>query len=67
MPVPEMMTVKEVAAALRLSDQTVWRYVKEGKLGGRKVGRQYLIAAEDVQALREPKRQPPPESGEAEA
>lgn len=64
---PDMMTVKEVADALRLSNQTVWRYVKEGKLGGRKVGRQYLISAEDVQALREPKRQPPPESGEAEA
>lgn len=63
---PEMMTVKEVAAALRLSDQTVWRYVKDGRLSGRKVGRQYLIPVEDVEALREPKRQPP-ESGEAQA
>ena len=66
MPVPEMMTVKEVAAALRLSDQTIWRYVKEGKLGGRKVGRQYLISVEDVEAMREPIRKPP-ESGEAQA
>ena len=63
---PEMMTVKEVAEALRLSDQTIWRYVKEGKLSGRKVGRRYLIPVEDVEALREPKRQPPP-GGEAQA
>ena len=54
-----MMTVKEVATALRLSDQTVWSYVKKGKLSGRKVGRQYLIPAEEVEALREPERQPP--------
>ena len=56
---PVMMTVKEVATALRLSDQTVWSYVKKGKLSGRKVGRQYLIPAEEVEALREPERQPP--------
>ena len=56
---PDMMTVKEVATALRLSDQTVWSYVKKGKLSGRKVGRQYLIPAEEVEALREPERQPP--------
>lgn len=63
---PQLMTVKEVAAALRLSDQTVWSYVKKGKLSGRKVGRQYLIPSEEVEALREPER-PPLIGGEADA
>jgi excisionase family DNA binding protein len=60
-----MMTVKEAAAALRVSDQTIWRYIKGGELPGRKVGRQYLIPEEAVEARREPERPPPGEGGEA--
>ena len=46
-----MMTVKEAMAALRLSDQTIRRYIKDRKLRGRKVGRQYLIPKDQVEAL----------------
>ena len=40
---PKMLTVEEVAIALHLSDQTVWRYVRTGKLPANKIGRRYLI------------------------
>ena len=56
---PKMLTVEDVAAALHISDQTVWRYVREGKLQATKVGRRYLIPEEAVEALLEPKREPP--------
>lgn len=49
-----MMTVKEAMTALRLSDQTIRRYIKDKKLRGRKVGRQYLIPKEQVEALAAP-------------
>lgn len=62
-----MLTVKEAAEALRVSDQTVWRYIKVGQLAGRKVGRQYLIPEDSVEAMREPERAPPEEGGEAHA
>lgn len=52
---PKMITVPEVSQALKLSDQTVWRYIREGKLPGRKVGRQYLVPADAVEAMLEPK------------
>lgn len=61
-----MLTVKEAAAALKVSDQTIWRYLKSGQLEGRKVGRQYLITPESVEALREPKQKPPVVGGEAQ-
>lgn len=61
------MTVREAAAALRVSDQTVWRYVKNGMLSGKKVGRQYLIPTEEVEALREPPKRQPPDDGTAVA
>lgn len=48
---PEMMTVKEAMAALRLSDQTIRRYIKNRKLRGRKVGRQYLIPKDQIEDL----------------
>lgn len=49
------MTVPEACEVLKLSDQTIWRYIKDGKLPGRKVGRQYLIPADAVEAMLEPK------------
>jgi excisionase family DNA binding protein len=42
---PEIMTVKEVAAILRISDQTVIRAIKSGKLKAKKVGKQYRITS----------------------
>lgn len=61
-----MLTVEDVAAALHISDQTVQRYVREGRLPATKVGRRYLIPEDAVEAMLEPKRTSPP-GGEADA
>ena len=62
---PKMITVPEVSAALKLSDQTVWRYIKDGKLPARKVGRQWLVVADAVEAMLEPKVADAPQGAEA--
>ena len=56
---PKMLTVEEVATALHLSDQTVWRYVRDGKLPASKIGRRYLIPENAVDEMLEPKQEPP--------
>ena len=61
-----MLTVEDVAAALHLSAQTVWRYVREGKIPASKIGRRYLIPESAVEAMLEPKQEPPT-GGEAQA
>jgi excisionase family DNA binding protein len=60
-----MITVPEVSALLKLSDQTVWRYIKDGKLPGRKVGRQYLVPVDAVEAMIEPLVADAPKGAEA--
>jgi len=61
-----MLTVEDVAAALHLSEQTVWRYVREGKIPASKIGRRYLIPENAIEAMLEPKQEPPI-GGEAHA
>lgn len=61
-----MLTVKEAAHALRRDEQTIRRYLKDGTLVGRKVGKSYLIPEEAVKRLQEPEQEPP-DSGSAEA
>lgn len=39
----DYLTVKDVAALLRISEQTVRKYVKEGELPGERIGRRILI------------------------
>jgi excisionase family DNA binding protein len=45
------LTVEEVAAALRIHETTVTRWLKEKKLPARKVGRRWLIAKEDYDKI----------------
>jgi len=59
------MTVPEASEVLKLSDQTIWRYIKDGKLPGRKVGRQYLIPVDAVEAMLEPKAPEAPQGATA--
>lgn len=40
---PEYLTVAEVAAMLRVTDQTVWDRIREGLIPAIKEGRRYLI------------------------
>ena len=46
----KLMTVKEVADILRVSNMTVYRLVKSGSLLAVRVGKNYRIKANDVQA-----------------
>jgi excisionase family DNA binding protein len=57
--VPKMLTVEEAAAVLHLSEQTVQRYVRTGRLPASKIGRRYLIPESAVEELLEPKQEPP--------
>ncbi|HEY8393612.1 MAG TPA: helix-turn-helix domain-containing protein [Thermaerobacter sp.] len=41
--VPEVMTVAEAAAYLRVDERTVRRLLREGRLPGRKVGREWRL------------------------
>lgn len=59
-----MLTVEQVAAELHISEQTAQRYVRTGKLPASKVGRRYLIPETAVEALLQPKAEPP-KGGEA--
>lgn len=46
-----LLTPDEVAEYLRLAPDTVYRYIRQGKLVATRMGRQYRIRREDVQAL----------------
>lgn len=46
--VKEIMTPEQVADYLQLNKETVYRYIKEGKLLASKLGRNYRIKKEDV-------------------
>jgi excisionase family DNA binding protein len=45
---PDMLTVKQAADFLRLNFNTVKRLLGQGKLPGRKVGRQWFIDKDDL-------------------
>jgi excisionase family DNA binding protein len=47
---PDMMTANEVAAFLRLSPRTVRRLLRVGELPGVQVGRQWRVAAGELDA-----------------
>lgn len=44
----EVMTPEQVADYLQLNKDTVYRYIREGKLGASKLGRNYRVRKEDV-------------------
>jgi len=73
----DLMTLPEVAEALRLNPSTVRRWVLEGKLPGQKLGgKRWLVYRQDVQALlaghprmgkpQRPQRRPGTPGGEPE-
>jgi excisionase family DNA binding protein len=47
----EIMTPQEVADYLKLSPETVYRYIREGKLVASRFGRQYRITRRNVELL----------------
>jgi excisionase family DNA binding protein len=49
-------TVEEVARRLRVSNMTVYRWIKAGKLGAYKVGGEFRIAEGDIERFLEGSR-----------
>ncbi|MFP3898526.1 MAG: helix-turn-helix domain-containing protein [Dehalococcoidia bacterium] len=49
--VREIMTPEQVADHLQLSKDTVYRYIREGKLAASRLGRSYRIPRESVDLL----------------
>ena len=54
------LTVKEIATELRVKEQTVWTWIKTGKLIGYKIGKEYRITRADYQAFLQSSRKYPP-------
>ena len=48
---PNLYTVEQVAGLLDLHVKTVRRYVREGRLKGRRIGKEYRIARPDLEAF----------------
>ena len=46
----QILTLKEVAAYLKLAEKTAYRLASEGKLPGFKVGGSWRFKLEDIQA-----------------
>jgi excisionase family DNA binding protein len=46
----KLYKAKEVSEILKLNEQTILRFIREGKLKAAKAGRQYLIKEQDIQA-----------------
>lgn len=47
---PELMTIPEVAAVLRVSRVTVHRLISKGDIDARRVGRSYRVMADSLRA-----------------
>jgi excisionase family DNA binding protein len=47
--VHELLTSAEVAARLRLSRRTIWRWCRSGQLPAAKVGHQWRVAQRDLE------------------
>jgi excisionase family DNA binding protein len=45
----EIYTPEEIAAKLKLNINTIWRYLKSGKLPSSKIGNRYRITEEQLQ------------------
>lgn len=48
---PELYSIDQVADLLQLHVKTVRNYVRVGRLRARRIGKQYRIAKEDIEAL----------------
>jgi excisionase family DNA binding protein len=46
-----LLTPDEVAAFLKVQKSTVYRYIREGKLPAAKIGNQYRVTEDDLEAF----------------
>lgn len=49
--VKQLYLLKEVAQILRVTDRTLYSYVKDGKIKATKIGNRWKIAEEDIKAF----------------
>ena len=49
MPDSEIMTIREVAAYLRLAEKSVYRYAAEGKIPGVKIGGAWRFRRDEIE------------------
>lgn len=47
----QLLTVAEAADVLRYTTRTIYRYIKEGKIPAARIGGQYRISRDDLDAL----------------
>jgi excisionase family DNA binding protein len=52
----EMLTTKETANKARLTIRAIQKVIEQGRLTAKKVGRDYIIAEEDLVRLTKPRR-----------
>lgn len=50
----ELLTVDRAAAILHVSHMTIRRYMKDGRLPTRKLGREYVLYPSDLTKLKRP-------------
>jgi excisionase family DNA binding protein len=54
------LTVADVAKQLQISEDTVRRWIKTGKLPALKIGKEWRVAPDDLEAfLKQSRKQPP--------
>ena len=47
----EMVTVSEAKQIFRVHRYTIYRWMKEGKLEGKRIGKKFLIKKSDIEEL----------------
>ena len=47
----EMVTVSEAKHIFRVNRYTIYRWMKEGKLEGKRIGKKFLIKKSDIEEL----------------
>lgn len=47
-----MLTIKEVADALRVHEITIFRHLKDGKIKGVKIGKSWRISEEELERIK---------------
>lgn len=50
----DILRTEEVAAMLGVGEQTVWRYIRSGKIPARKIGKRYFVSRETILAMVKP-------------
>ena len=53
---PDYLNVKEVAEFLRISTQSVYNMLKDGRLKANKVGREWRFSVEDIRKIAAPEK-----------